>query len=963
MPDLAQQLKANLEGEVRFDHISRLLYSTDASIYQIEPLGVVLPKSRQDILTTLQLCVEHKVPLIARGGGTSQTGACLGRGVILDCSKYLTTVHEINLDEGWARVAPGVVPDELNAQLQPHGLMFPVDVSPANRANIGGMAGTNAGGSRSLVYGKMIDNVLSMEVVLTDGRVIQANELTDTALAAKLRSNDLEGSAYRTLQQVAQTHRAEIEQRYPKIQRRVGGYNLDEFIKPQPFNLAKLLVGSEGTLAVTLETQIKLIPRPKRTALAIVHFQSVNEALEATPLILTHGPSQVELMDKVLLDMTRQQMQYARRMSFVQGDPGALLSVEMFADTEGELKSKLDHLEQSLARARCGYAVIQALNPAMQVDILAVRKAGLGLLLGMKGDRKPIAFVEDTAVPPERLAEYIRRFDEVVRSHDTSAAYYAHASVGLLHIRPLIDLKRTDDVERMRSIAHAVTDLVLEYGGAISGEHGDGLSRSEFNAKIFGPTLYQAFQDIKQTFDPQGILNPGKIINAQTMVENLRFAGRSGRGYTSRPVKTYFSFAKEGGFDRAIEMCNGNGECRKRLSGTMCPSYMVTNEELHSTRGRANLLRSALNGDLPAEALTGQEMYEALDLCLECKGCKADCPSNVDMAKLKYEFLAHYHARHGTPMRARLFGNIAVFSRLGSALAPLSNWLAGSGLARWTLDRFMGIDARRRLPPFTRHTFEQWFNRRPARTSASRPQVALFNDTFLNYNYPEIGRAAVRVLEALGYEVILAEKKCCGRPMISKGLIEQAASHAEWNVKALTRYAQAGIPVVGIEPSCLLTLRDEYPDLVEGKPAETVAQNAFLFEEFVLQALEKDPTRLALKPATRPILFHGHCHQKSLVGSAPSLRVLRAIPGAQVTEVDSGCCGMAGSFGYEKEHYELSLAVGGRRLFPAIQKATDSEIVAAGVSCRQQILHATGRHARHLAEVLADALAPSNDED
>lgn len=957
MPDIALQLRENIAGEVRFDPTSRALYSTDASIFQIEPLGVVLPKSRQDIITTLQICAEHGVALIPRGAGTSQTGACLGRGVILDCSKYMKGVPEINLQEGWARVEPGVVPDELNAELQPHGMTFPVDISPANRANFGGMCGTNAGGSRSLVYGKMIDNVLSLEAVLTDGKVIQGRALSPEELSARLAQPDLEGAAYRAIDGLARQHHDEIEARFPKIQRRVGGYNLDEFIKPQPFNLAKILVGSEGTLAVTLAAQVKLVPRPKRTGLAIVHFHSVQEALEATPRILEYGPSQVELMDKTLLDMTRQQIQYARRMHFVQGDPGALLSVEFFGDSDAEVKSKLEGLEQGLQRAGCGYAVVLAYNPAMQTDILTVRKAGVGLLLGFRTDRKPIAFIEDTAVPPQRLADYIRRLDEIVQSHGTSAAYYAHASVGLLHIRPMIDLKNTDDIGRMRSIAVAVSDLVLEYGGAISGEHGDGLLRSEFNQKMFGPTLYGAFRELKHTFDPQGRLNPGKITDAQSMVENLRYGGRDGRPYKTIPVKTYFSFAREGGFDRAIEMCNGNGECRKRQSGTMCPSYMVTLEEKHSTRGRANLLREAINGHLPADALTSRELYEALDLCLECKGCKADCPSNVDMAKLKYEFLGHYYARHGTPLRSRLFGQIALLNRVGSAFAPLSNWVAGSRPARLVLDRLIGIDARRRLPAFTRQTFEQWFRaRRRSQGETGRPKVALFNDTFANYNYPQIGQAAVQVLEALGYEVVLAEKKCCGRPMISKGLIDQAKANARWNVAALAPYAAAGIPVVGLEPSCLLTLRDDYLDLVDDPRAEAVSQNAFLFEEFVARELDKDGTKLKLAPATHPFLFHGHCHQKAMVGSAPSLRVLKAIPGAQVTEVDSGCCGMAGSFGFEKEHYDLSLAIGNRRLFPAVQQAAQSEIVAAGTSCRQQIQQGTGRRARHLAQVLAEAL-------
>ncbi len=953
MQDLYLRLKKNISGEVRFDPISRVLYSTDASIYEIEPLGVVLPKTRDDITATLQICAEHQVPLIPRGGGTSQTGASIGRGVILDCSKYLKRVLEVSGEEMWARVEPGVVVDELNAELRTQGAMFAVDVSPANRANIGGMCGTNAGGSRSIVYGKMIDNVNSLNAVLSDGRVIDARALSPEEFESKLSLKDLEGDVYRAVVHLAGQHRSEIERRFPKIQRRVGGYNLDEFVKSQPFNLTKILIGSEGTLAVTLEAQLKLVPRPAYTAVDVIHFQSVQEALEAAPLILPLRPSQVELVDKVLMDLTREQIEYARRMKrFVQDDPGALLVVEFFGESELECKDKIEKLEETMARAHTGHAFTRALDAEAQQNILAVRKAGLGLLLGMKGDHKPIAFVEDSAVSPAHLAEYIRRFDEIVRAHGTRAAYYAHASVGLLHIRPLIDLKQVQEVEKMHSIAHAIADLVMEFNGALSGEHGDGLLRSEFVEKLFGSQLYGAFSELKRTFDPKDLLNPGKITNSQTMVENLRFGG----DYRANQVRTYFSFAREGGFDRAIEMCNGNGECRKRLTGTMCPSYMVTLEEKHSTRGRANALRAAINGHLPADALTGKEMHDVLDLCLECKGCKAECPSNVDMAKLKYEFLAQYHARHGVPLRAWLFGHIATLNHIGSLCAPVSNWVTQSHIMHWALDRFVGIDSRRNLPPFARQTFTRWFKEHPGKAAPRSKQVALFNDTFVNFNYPEIGKAAVRVLEAMGYAVILAEKKCCGRPMVSKGLIKQAKANAQWNVAALARYAEEGIPVIGLEPSCLLTLRDEYPDLVDDPRASMVAANAFLIEEFLSRELERGTFNLNYRSTPRRLLFHGHCHQKALVGSAPSLRILRALPNTRVAEIDSGCCGMAGSFGFEKEHYELSQAIGERRLFPAIRKEQDAEIVAAGVSCRQQIAHATGRRARHLVEIIADAL-------
>ena len=588
----------------------------------------------------------------------------------------------------------------------------------------------------------------------------------------------------------------------------------------------------------------------------------------------------------------------------------------------------------------------------------------MALLLGMIGDRKPIAGIEDTAVAPERLAEFIRRVDGIVRSQGIQSAYYGHASVGCIHVRPILDLKREPEVERLRDVAEQVCDLVLEFGGAMSAEHGDGLARSCWNEKLFGPELYRTFREVKAAFDPQGIMNPGKIVNAPPMTANLRYGGK----YKARQIATVFRFAREGGFDRAVEMCNGAAVCKKTLEGTMCPSYMVTLEEEHSTRGRANALRAAINGHLPAEALTSPRMYEVFDLCLECKGCKAECPSNVDMAKLKYEFLAQYYAANGTPLRARLFANIETLNKLGCACAPLSNWVANSAPARWILDRLLGIHPNRRLPPFARETFTRWFARRNGRRSVrhaagtapgsgGRGQVVLFNDTYMTYNYPELGKAAVKVLEAAGFEVILADKKCCGRPMISKGLLQQARENAAYNVDRLAPYAERGIPIVGLEPSCILTFRDEYPDLLDDSRTERLAKGTFLIEEFLLGLHEQGQLRLPLRSGATSVLLHGHCHQKALAGSSPSLQVLRLLPGARVEEVDSGCCGMAGSFGYEKEHYEMSLAIGGRRLFPAIEaKGPEWEVVAAGVSCRQQIAHGTGRRAKHLIEVLADAL-------
>ncbi|HWU39662.1 MAG TPA: FAD-binding and (Fe-S)-binding domain-containing protein, partial [Candidatus Acidoferrum sp.] len=663
MDDVIHDLQKQITGEVRFDAMTKVLYSTDASIYEIEPLGVVIPRTPEDAIATVEICGRYGVPVLPRGGGTALAGQAVGRAIHLDMSKYLNRVLEVNTEERWARVQPGVVLDELNAQLRALGLWFAPDPSPSSRATLGGMIGNNSSGARSLIYGRTMEHVLEMKVLLSDAQIITTRALTDDALEAKSQAAGREGDIYRAVQRLVTTHRDEIVRRYPKIMRRVGGYSLDEFVNGKPFNLSRILVASEGTLATTVEAKINLVPRPKpvETALMVVHYRDMFEALESTMEILTTGPTAVELVDKYILDLTRANMELGRQMTFVQGNPGALLLVEYYGTTRQELTAKLDRLEAHLKRLGIGIAFTRAETPEQQQKIWKVRKSGLGLLLGMLGDKKPIAGIEDTAVAPERLAEYIRRLDDIVRSHGTEAAYYAHASVGCLHIRPIIDLKQEPELEKFRSIASQVCELVMEYGGANSAEHGDGLARSCFNEKFFGPTLYRAFKELKAAADPQGIMNPGKIVDAPPFTENLRYGGR----YRTQPVQTVFRYAREGGFNRAIEMCNGAAVCRKKLEGTMCPSYMVTREEEHSTRGRANALRAAISGHLPEDALTSPRMHEVLDLCLECKGCKAECPSNVDMAKLKSEFLALYYARHGTPLRARLFAHIEQLNRLG----------------------------------------------------------------------------------------------------------------------------------------------------------------------------------------------------------------------------------------------------------------------------------------------------------
>lgn len=958
--EIASELRKRIAGELRFDRMSRLLYSTDASIYQIEPIGVVVPRDKADVEAVIEIANKLNVPVLPRGGGTSLAGQAVGRAIVLDFSKYMQKVLEVNREELWCRVQPGLVQDELNAHVRPMGLQFGPDTSTSNRATIGGMIGNNSAGAHSLTYGKTLDHVLELTVLLADGSEAVLKDLSVAELETRGRLEGLEGQACREIARIAQQHKREIMARYPKIMRRVSGYNLDEFIKPQPFNLSRILVGSEGTLAIVVEAKMRLVPKPKWTALDVIHFDDDIAALEASQAILETRPYALESTDKMILDLARGNIEQSRRLGFVQGNPSSLLMVEYAGDNEEDVKEQVYKLEAVRKAHGIGYAATLAFKPEEVKAIWGVRKAGLGLLLGTKGDKKPIAFVEDTAVEPAKLPEFIKRFRAIISSHDAIAGYYGHCSVGCMHIRPLINLKEQSEVGKMVSIAEQISDLVLEFNGAMSGEHGDGLARSHFNRKLFGPSLYEAFRQVKRAFDPKNLMNPGKIVGAPAMTESLRI----GPGYKTWQPETTLDFTGQGGFAAAIEMCSGMGECRKKLDGTMCPSYMGTLDEEHSTRGRASALRAVLSGKLAKEEFTGKRLQEVMDLCLECKACKAECPSNVDMAKLKYEFLDHYHRVNGLPLRNRIFGGIEGLNRVGSRFAPFSNWMANTVVNRWLIDLLAGIDRRRPLPQFAGEPFEQWFGKHTPDGDMANGEVVLFHDTFNNFNTPNVAIAATRFLERSGYRVLLVDKKCCGRPMISKGMLGAAKENAAWNVERLASYVDKGVAIIGLEPSCLLTLRDEYPEFVRDEAAERVAESAFLFEEFVLR--EQRAGRLSLDLATRPTngtsrkaLLHGHCHQKALVGTAPTTAVLKSA-GFQVSEVDSGCCGMAGSFGFEKEHYDLSVTIGNRRLAPAVKAAgSDVEIVAPGISCRQQIKHLTQRNAKHPAEVLWEAVSGS----
>ena len=956
--EMVADLNKLVSGEVRFDKMSRVLYSTDASIYEIEPVGVVIPRSAEDVIAVVETANKYGVSVLPRGGGTSLGGQTVGHSIVMDFSKYMRHIVEVNEEERWVRTQPGIVLDVLNHQLRDRNLLFAPDPSTSNRGNVGGALGNNSCGAHSIMWGKTVDNVRELDVVLSDGTPTRFGGLDGAQLEARMRREGLEGDIYRGLFNIGEANRDEIIARYPKIQRRVSGYNLDEFVSGMGFDMARFVVGSEGTLVSITEAKLNLVPKPTFTALGVLHCADLLESMEATVVALDFQPAAVELIGSMIIRQAKSNLAYSRITDFIDGDPEALLAIEVVGESQDEVISKLVNLGAIFSSRNLGYTFLRMFRPEDQNKVWDVRKAGLGLMMNVPGDAKPLPFVEDTAVAPEYLPDFVRRFDEIVTSHGTEAGYYGHASVGCLHIRPLINLKRQEDVDRMVAIAEEIGDLVMEYGGSMSGEHGDGLVRSWFNRKMFGDQLYDAFRDVKRTFDPNGVMNPGKIVDAQPMTENLRI----GPQYSPLPLDTGFAFGSEGSFAHGIEMCNGQGACRKTLGGTMCPSYMATREEEHSTRGRANALRAALSGALPADSLTDKRLYDTLDLCLECKGCAAECPSNVDMAKLKYEFLNQYHKANGLPLRNQFFGNIATLSKFGSFFAPFSNWANKLPAARRILESHVGIDRRRELPPFASQTFAQWFKARGGSPdSANRlGQVVLFPDTFTNYNHPELGRAAVTVMESLGYQVLLPKARCCGRPMMSKGMLSKAKENARYNLDAIYDYVKSGAKLVGLEPSCILTFADEYEDLVPqlSDKAALIAENTMLVEQFVAYALERG-AKLDLDGSRLPnkILFHGHCHQKARVGTAPALSVLRSIEGCETVEINSGCCGMAGSFGYETEHYDISMRIGEMSLFPTIRNQEgDFVVVAEGVSCRQQIERGVNKRARHLVEVLADAI-------
>jgi FAD/FMN-containing dehydrogenase/Fe-S oxidoreductase len=914
--ELVAALRREL-ADVRDDAYTRHLYASDASMYAREPLAVAFPRAADDVAAAIALAATHDVPIVTRGGGTSLSGQAIGAGaLVLDTSRHMDAIVEIDAEARRASVGPGVVQDDLNRAAAPLGLLFGPDTSTSNRATIAGMIGNNSSGSHSIVYGTTVDHVQELEVVLADG---SRATLGPDRGPERIRDG---------MKAILREHADAIATGYPRHWRQSGGYRLDRLARE--FNLAKLVTGSEGTLVAITEATVGLVELPTAKLFAVGHFDSMAEAIAATDAALALQPAAVELIDRTILQLSRERIEYRALSERIEGDPGALLYVTFFGDDGA---AKLDELERSWS----AYHTLRAETAADQQALTAVRKAGLGLLMAAStGTRRPLAFVEDTAVQPERLNEYVARFKTILDAHDLTAGWYGHASVGCLHVRPFVDLTAAGGIDTMARVAEEVAGLVAEFDGVNSSEHGDGRVRSPFNRRVFGDDLYAAMQKTKALFDPHNRLNPGVMVEAAPLTTDLRDPALPPPG----PLTTRLAF--DGGMRDAADRCQRIGVCRKTDAGVMCPSYMATREEEHSTRGRAQALVKVLSTPDPKAALGDARLHEILDLCLECKACKSECPLSVDMASLKSEFLSHYQDVHGVPLRSRLFGSIRRLNRLGAATAPVSNVAA-------RLAPLAGIARERPLPRFTRDTLIRWHRRRPSRTGR---EVVFLADSFTTFTEPAVGRAAIELLEAAGYAVRLESAGCCGRASISKGLLDQARAMAAGMAARLAPYAERGVPIVGCEPSCLLTLREEHLALLPGDPrAQAVASQARLVEELLLEA------ELDLRPIAQRIVFHGHCHQKALIGTRATVELLRRIPGAEVTELDAGCCGMAGSFGFEAEHYDLSMQIGESRLFPALRaEPADTIVAATGVSCRQQIAHGVGARARHPVQIVRDAL-------
>ncbi|MEF8858650.1 MAG: FAD-linked oxidase C-terminal domain-containing protein [Halolamina sp.] len=961
---LAADLAAAVAGDVRFDEYAQVLYATDGSIYGARPAGVVIPEDEGDVVAAVEIAADHDAPVLPRGAGSSLAGQTVGPGcVVLDCSKHLNDIREIDTETQRAVVQPGVVQDDLDAALVQHGLKFAPDPASSNRATLGGGIGNNSTGAHSVRYGITVDYVESVRAVLADGTVATFEEIVvgspewDEMLAEGGHVADL----HRAVRDIVEENEAEIAARYPDLQRNVSGYSLDAVADEteqgdRTLNLAKLLVGAEGTLGVVVAAEVSLVTVPEETALALYCYEDLGDAMRAVPTALEHDASAVELMDDEVFRLARGSPEYAEYAEPIPESAGAALMLEFDSELHDNLVAAVDAADSTFRRAGNAFDTLHAFDDDSQRNLWKLRKAAIPLLMSMEGDAKPYPFIEDATVPPEELAAYVEQFEAVLAAHDTSAAYFAHAGAGTLHIRPVLSLKETEGIETMRSIASDVTDLVAERGGSFSGEHGDGLARTQFNPKMYGPQLWDAFKHLKTAFDPEWRMNPGAVVfrddEPTEMTEHLRY----GADYASLEPTTALDFEDEGGFSHLVELCNGCGTCRTTQSDVMCPTYRASGEELATTRGRANLLRAAISGDLPEDELYADRFHEAvLDLCVGCKGCQSDCPTGVDMAKLKAELKHQRHEREGASLRDRLFADIDRLAAWGSRLAPVSNWLTSIPGSGAVAERLLSITAERPVPSFASESFDSWFTKREATVDAAdaAERVAFLPDTHTNYIYPEVGKAAVMVLEAADCHVVVPDETGpAGRAAVSGGFLDLATERARVNVDALAPMVDDGWSVVTAEPSDAAVVQDEYTDLVDGDGVEAVAGATYGLCEFLDV---HRPDALDADAGGERVAYHGHCNQKALNRDHHAGAVLSRA-GYDVETLDSTCCGMAGSFGYEAEQYDLSMAIG-ERLFEQVRE-TGAEPVAPGASCRTQLSDWEEQNGRvaHPVEKLAESL-------
>jgi FAD/FMN-containing dehydrogenase/Fe-S oxidoreductase len=979
-----QALAALLDGELYTDLSTRLMYATDASAYRELPLAVCRPFHENDIVALVSFAGEQKLTLIPRAAGTSLAGQVVGRGLVADISRHMTRILEVNQEERWVRVQPGVILDELNQELRPTGLFFSPETSTSNRCMIGGMIGNNSSGLHSVVYGTTREHLLSVRMVLSDGSVATFGELDRAGFDEKCGLENREGEIYRNIRNILdnEENRAAIFAEYPDpgVVRRNTGYALDELaacaiftsrdaaIPPQDskykaFNFCKLIAGSEGTLGFITEATLQLDPLPpKEKALVPVHVDSVMEAIRGNLIALEHKPAAVELMDRTILELTEGNITQRKNRFFVEGNPGAILIVEFVADDMEEIRTKAAAMETAFRRAKIGYhfPIITGSDIPRAWNL---RKAGLGVLSKMKGDAKPVSVIEDTSVLPSKLEEYITEFNELLKVHNLECVYHAHISVGELHLRPVLNLKEQSDVDLFHTIARETALLVKKYRGSLSGEHGDGRLRGEFIPLMFGDRIFALLKEVKSAWDPGGVFNNEKIIDPPPMNSFLRFLP----GQNTRQPETFFDFSSEGGILRHIEQCNGSGDCRKteKTGGTMCPSYMATREEWTTTRARANILREFIGKQGNKNLFDHQEVYDVLDLCLSCKACKSECPSSVDMARLKSEFLQHWYDAHGVPFRTRMIANITRINRLGALLPGVFNFFATNRVLAGALKKFLGFAPGRSIPLLSRNTVRKWAgaNLQVLNNSlpATAPEVSYFVDEFTNYNDAHIGITTIKLLNRLGIKVFVYANAESGRTWLSKGLVRKARQLARTNVSVFRGIVNEERPLIGTEPSAILCFRDEYPELVGDllkQDALALSENALMIEEYIARLLDKGlvDNQLFTKEA-KTVRLHGHCQQKAIASTAETIRMLSVPENYKVTEIPSGCCGMAGSFGYEKEHYALSMKVGELVLFPEIRSAGSETIIAVpGTSCRHQVKDGTGVQGKHPVEILYDAL-------